>query len=280
MEKMVEVRFSFVIPMAIFVILSLFASVSEAAHTQVRGFASVVLNIHSLSDWFIQTMFVTLAYIGIYILGAGIFEYTNPAPKNEKRVAEIKLELRYGVTAMFFNIFYTTTWIWLVEPNLYFFGYFEDHSYSVSWFILNFMAYFFVFDTWFYWTHISLHITKPINIWYIIHRHHHQFVDPTAFAQDAVHPFEAVYQGPMGHYMVCLLTPMHPVIHSLFGFLTSMYAIAAHDGRAGDLNDHTKHHHYKSCNYGLYWGFWDWVCGTRYDPKKYPKRVTQANYLN
>jgi len=277
---MLEVRFSFVIPMSIFVMLSLCASVSEAAYTGVRSLASVVLNIHTLSDWFIQTMFVTLAYIGIYVLGAGIFEYTNPAPKDEKRVAEIQLELRYGVIAMFFNILYTTTWIWLVEPRLHYFGYFEDHEYTGTWFIFNFIGYFLVFDTWFYWTHRSLHITKPINIWYIIHRHHHQFVDPTAFCQDAVHPFEAVYQGPMGHYMLCLFMPIHPVIHSAFGFLTSIYAIAAHDGRSGDLNDHVKHHHFKNCNFGLYWSFWDNVCGTRYSPQKNPKRVTSTTYLS
>lgn len=69
----------------------------------------------------------------------------------------------------------------------------------------------------------------------------HNFVNPTAFAQDAVHPFEGVIQGPLGHYFASLCFPMHPVAHAAFGFFTSCYAIAAHDGRAYDLADHTVH---------------------------------------
>jgi lathosterol oxidase len=125
----------------------------------------------------------------------------------------------------------------------------------------------FVFDTWFYWTHIVLHYPK---LWDWIHKYHHQFIEPTAFAQDAVHPIEAIVQGPMGHFITTLVYPMHPVAISAFGFLTSLYALFAHDGRSMDWNNHTMHHYYKSCNYGLYWGFWDYVCGTRYNKQKFP----------
>lgn len=82
---------------------------------------------------------------------------------------------------------------------------------------------------------------------------------------------EALIQGPMGHFMPTLFFPMHPVAMSVFGFLTSNYAILAHDSRALDLNDHVKHHHYHHCNFGLYWGLWDYICGTRYSKEKFPK---------
>ena len=61
---------------------------------------------------------------------------------------------------------------------------------------------------------------------------------PAAFAQDAAHPFEALLQGPAGHFMVTLFFPMHPVAHSLFGLLSSIFAIAAHDGREWDFNSY------------------------------------------
>ena len=96
-------------------------------------------------------------------------------------------------------------------------------------------------------------------------RTQHNFVNPTAFAQDAVHPLEGVLQGPMGHYFCALVFPMHPVAHAVFGFLTSLYAIAAHDGRAWDLSGHTQHHHHKDLNFGLY-GCWDCVCNSRFSP--------------
>lgn len=91
-----------------------------------------------------------------------------------------------------------------------------------------------------------------------------QFYEPSAFAQDAVHPFEAILQGPMGHFFVTLIYPMNPLLISALGYLTSIYALMAHDARQLDFNDHVKHHHYRTCNYGLYWGLCDYIFGTRY----------------
>jgi len=65
---------------------------------------------------------------------------------------------------------------------------------------------------------------------------------------------------------------MNPLLISVLGYLTSIYALLAHDGRSLDLNDHTKHHFYRNCNFALYWGFWDFVFGTRYSKEKYPNR--------
>lgn len=42
-------------------------------------------------------------------------------------------------------------------------------------------------------------------------------------------------------------------------------AVIAHDSRRGDLNQHHKHHYHKDVNFGLFWGFWDFLCGTRYN---------------
>ena len=67
--------------------------------------------------------------------------------------------------------------------------------------------------------------------------------------------------------MTSLFYPMHPVCLGFFGFLSSVFAIAAHDGQKWDLNDHYKHHTHVKVNFALYWGFWDILCGTRYNPK-------------
>jgi len=133
---------------------------------------------------------------------------------------------------------------------------------------LNAGFYFFWMDTWFYWTHRYLHTRWA---WRNIHYVHHALLMPTAFAQDAVHPLEAILQGPSGHHLSTLFMPMHPILLAIGGFSTSFYAIAAHDGRQFDLNDHMKHHTHKHVNYGLYWGFWDNICNTRYDPKSTAK---------
>jgi len=215
-----------------------------------------------------MTTVTTFAYIGIYFLAAGAFEYANPAPKYEKRKAEISKELKYGITAVIVDVLYATMWLYWIDKYTPFYGYFQTRSYTITWFIIDIIAYMFIFDSWFYWTHRLLH--KPWW-WRNVHFHHHQFLYPTAFAQDAVHPFEAVFQGPMGHHLASILVPIHPVALAFFGFCTSIYAIAAHDGRQYDFNDHCKHHTHKHVNFSLYFGFWDKICGTRYTPSKTKK---------
>jgi lathosterol oxidase len=118
----------------------------------------------------------------------------------------------------------------------------------------------------FYATHRWLHESQ--FLWNTVHRIHHGFKEPSAFAQDAVHPFEAILQGPLGHFCPTLVFPVHPVAHAAFGFLSSVFAVAAHDGRTWDLNNHYYHHcagqgRRNSFNYSLYWPLWDNVFNTR-----------------
>ena len=47
--------------------------------------------------------------------------------------------------------------------------------------------------------------------WERIHYYHHQYKEPSAFAQFAVHPVEAALQGPVGHFLVQLWFPVHPL---------------------------------------------------------------------
>jgi len=126
---------------------------------------------------------------------------------------------------------------------------------------------FFWFDTWFYWSHRWLHDFD--FLWHNVHYIHHQFKEPSCFAQFAVHPIEAALQGPVGHYMGALFFPFHPAVHSVFGFLGSAWAIAAHDGRGGDFNSHYFHHskgrgRFIYFNLGYLTPFWDMYCGTRW----------------
>eukprot|EP00160_Parvularia_atlantis_P009898 Unigene1956_Nuclearia_a/m.6089 Unigene1956_Nuclearia_a/g.6089 ORF Unigene1956_Nuclearia_a/g.6089 Unigene1956_Nuclearia_a/m.6089 type:complete len:311 (-) Unigene1956_Nuclearia_a:212-1144(-) len=250
------------------------SSVSDAALFVVKSAAVTLLDMESPSEYAIATALLFVAYLAQYLLFSGLFEATHPAPKTERRVKEIKKEIQLGVGVTLINIVFATTWMYFVDPHLPYYGYFETHPYTLKEFLFGFAVYFFFADTWFYWTHRMLHLKF---FWRNVHYLHHSFIEPTAFAQDAVHWFEAVIQGPCGHFLAALIYPMHPVFLAGMGFFTAIYAIAAHDGRALDLNDHTKHHTHKmgydayeikGVNFGLYWGFWDHVCGTRYDPAK------------
>jgi len=142
-----------------------------------------------------------------------------------------------------------------------YFGYYETHEFGIKELVLNVVVYMVCFDTWFWLTHVAMH--HPFLMKYS-HSVHHAFVETTAFGQDAVHPLEAIIQGPCGHFLSTAFYPMHPVALSVLGFLTSTFALLAHDGQ-WDPNQHMKHHFYSDCNFGLYWGFWDYVFGVRYD---------------
>lgn len=227
-----------------------------------------LLIITDLKSYIMSTLLVLSGYVSVYFIMGSALEYSNPTPKTEERIASTRKQMMMGFSALVYVVCFTTFWLWKIDPLTPYYGYYEQNNYGIFEFLMNLFVYLFVFDTWFYWTHRLLHVTW---FWNQIHYVHHQFSEPSAFAQDAVHWFEGLLQGPLGHMLTTLVYPMHPIAVNAFGFLTSIYALLAHDGRILDINDHMKHHHYKSCNYGLYWGFWDYICGTRYSRKKFPE---------
>lgn len=232
------------------------------------SFSTRILEITDIKSFVFHTILVLLGYISVYFTVGSALEYTNPTPKTAERIESTKKQIVLGILNLFYVVSFTVFWLWKIDPITPYYGYYETHAYTPKEFLLNLLIYMFVFDTWFYWTHRLLHLNF---FWNNIHYVHHQFLEPTAFAQDAVHWFEGLLQGPVGHVLTTLVYPMHPVAVNAFGFLTSIYALLAHDGRILDLNSHMKHHHYKSCNYGLYWGFWDYLFDTRYSRKKFPE---------
>ncbi|KAL0480915.1 delta7-sterol 5-desaturase [Acrasis kona] len=255
------------IPFFIAFIVSLCISQSVEAQIRIKNAADTLLDMDTVDEFAISTSFITLGYVMLYFCVSGLLEYTNPTPKTPKRMKWIKKEIRLGVFALIADVTYAGLWLWLVDRHTPYYGYYNTHEFTAWSLLMNVLTYLFVFDTWFYWTHRFLHQKWW---WKNVHVVHHKFMKPSAFAQDAVHPFEAVFQGPMGHHLVSLVYPMHPIVMAVMGAGTAIYASAAHDGRAGDLNDHNKHHTFMNVNFGLYWGVWDYICGTRYDAKKRP----------
>ncbi|CAF3560500.1 unnamed protein product [Adineta steineri] len=256
--------------------LSLVSAISWPYIKMNRLFSEHLLDMTSFNDYLVTNVFVFTSYTLQYVLTAGVLEVTNPRgftsnslteEQRQQRRRQIRKELMLTTSAMFGSTTYAVAWMYFIEPYLWTTNYFVTHPYTLTWFISNVIVYGLIFDSWFYWTHRALHESK--YLWDHIHTTHHSFKSPSAFCQDAVHPIEGLVQGPMGHYLIALVMPVHPVILALFGLFTSCYAIAAHDGRFGDFNHHYAHHskgkgRLHNFNYGLYWPLWDLICGTRY----------------
>lgn len=141
------------------------------------------------------------------------------------------------------------------------------------WLPLSLFLYLFAHDTWFYWTHRLFHRPK----WFrIAHAVHHASRPPTAWAAMSFHPIEAI----SGAFVVPLLVFLIPIHVSMLGLVLTIMTLMGvtnhmgwelfpraivHSRLGGGLitaSHHQRHHEDYLCNYGLYFRFWDRLCGT------------------
>jgi len=128
-------------------------------------------------------------------------------------------------------------------------------------------------DAWFYWTHRWLH--RPH--WFrIAHAVHHASRPPTAWAAMSFHPIEAL-TGAVVIPALVFLIPIHPAMLGIVLAIMTVMGVTNHMGwelfpralvhsRLGGwlitASHHQRHHERYRCNYGLYFRFWDRLCGT------------------
>lgn len=151
---------------------------------------------------------------------------------------------------------------------------YTDVSAFPLWYLpLSVLLYLAAHDSWFYWTHRWMHRPAPFRI---AHAVHHASRPPTAWAAMSFHPVEAV-TGAVVIPALVFLIPVHvAALGVVLGIMTVM-GVTNHMGwevfpRAmwrGPLgawlitaSHHQRHHEQYGCNYGLYFRFWDRLCGT------------------
>ena len=135
------------------------------------------------------------------------------------------------------------------------------------------LLYLLAHDAWFYWTHRWMHRPAPFRL---AHAVHHASRPPTAWAAMAFHPIEAL-TGAIVIPALVFLVPIHiGALAVVLGIMTLM-GVTNHMGWEifpgflwrGPLgawlitaSHHQRHHADYRCNYGLYFRFWDRLCGT------------------
>ena len=135
------------------------------------------------------------------------------------------------------------------------------------------LAYLFAHDTWFYWTHRLMHRPR----WFrIAHGVHHASRPPTAWAAMSFHPIEAL-TGAVVIPVLVFLVPIHVAMLGIVLAIMTVMGVTNHMGwemfprrlvhsaLGGWLitaSHHQLHHEKYRCNYGLYFRFWDRLCGT------------------
>jgi Delta7-sterol 5-desaturase len=138
---------------------------------------------------------------------------------------------------------------------------------------LSVFLYLFAHDTWFYWTHRLMH--RP---WWFktAHAVHHESRPPTAWAAMSFHPWEAL-TGALIIPALVFIIPVHIGALGLVLAVMTVMGITNHmgweifprfmvNGLLGNwlitATHHQKHHDAYRGNYGLYFRFWDKICGT------------------
>jgi len=203
------------------------------------------------------------------------------------RPATVRREVRYSIlTAMVFalngfGIFVLMSQGWtLVYPEVSDLGW----LYSVFSLIIAIILH----DAYFYWTHRLMHHRLLFNVF---HRLHHESHSPSPWAAYAFTPLEAVVQTmfltllifvlPL-HVCVIYLFMVHMIVRNVIGhsgFELFPRGIAAHRvfGILTTNTHHDLHHSAKAGNYGLYFTWWDRICGTENpDYRQTFARVTAA----
>jgi sterol desaturase/sphingolipid hydroxylase (fatty acid hydroxylase superfamily) len=151
--------------------------------------------------------------------------------------------------------------------------YSDPNRFPLWWLPLSVLAYLFAHDTYFYWTHRAMHRPRLFNR---VHAVHHASRPPTAWAAMSFHPWEAL-SGAIVIPALALIVPIHITMLGVVLTVMTVMGVANHigweafpralvDGPIGrwliTATHHQRHHRDYRCNYGLYFRFWDRVCGT------------------
>ncbi len=138
---------------------------------------------------------------------------------------------------------------------------------------LSALFYLFVQDTWFYFTHRLMHHRKLFK-W--THEGHHRSVQPTPWASFSFDPIEAASSAWLLPVMA-LIVPLHLGVALFVLMLMTINAVFNHAGwevypdrwvkgwwgrHIITASHHNLHHTKFKGNYGLYFRFWDKICGT------------------
>ena len=138
---------------------------------------------------------------------------------------------------------------------------------------LEFAAYFFLFDTYFYWFHRLMHM-EPVYTY--VHKIHHYSTSPNLLTTFSVSPLESLVNGGFVPLFLAVFSlheetmkfvlPTNIVmgiyVHSGYEFLPRWWNKSWATKWFISTTFHEQHHKYFRWNFGGYTTIWDWLCGT------------------
>jgi sterol desaturase/sphingolipid hydroxylase (fatty acid hydroxylase superfamily) len=146
--------------------------------------------------------------------------------------------------------------------------YHDFSEYGWGYFIFSTVAFIFIHDAYFYFTHRLMHHPKLFKH---VHKVHHMSNNPTPWAAFSFHPLEALVEFGIIPIMVFLI-PLYPAAILIFAVYMVTLNVLGHLGFEifpkgftqhkllglhNTSTHHNMHHKYVNCNYGLFFNIWD-----------------------
>ncbi|MBW8785417.1 MAG: sterol desaturase family protein [Novosphingobium sp.] len=149
-----------------------------------------------------------------------------------------------------------------------------NHGPAAWWQVaIEYVAYFLLFDTWFYWLHRGMH-REPF--YRLIHKLHHKSTAPNVLTTLSVNPLESFINGGFVPLFLSVFT-VHDATMALIGPTNILMGLYVHSGYEFlprwwnkswatkwfiTTTFHDQHHKYFNWNFGGYTPVWDYLCGT------------------
>lgn len=186
----------------------------------------------------------------------------------------IRQEIKYSIiTTLIFG--FVSIFLSYGRSKGWFLIYKDIHDYGWLYYGFSIIAAVLLHDAYFYFAHRLMHTRFLFKH---VHRVHHLSHNPSPFAAFSFHPTEAVVEAAIMPLFLLFL-PMHVSALLVFMFLMTSLNVLGHLGYevypAGFVKSkwtawnntsthHNMHHHFVSCNYGLYFNWWDRIFKTNH----------------
>lgn len=198
--------------------------------------------------------------------------------KRSPKWAQLRHEIIFSLSSSIVGL---AAGVWLVffpDSALLPTHYSDINQYGWGYVVFLTFFLFVLHDTAFYWSHRAMHHKSLFNLF---HRVHHDSIEPTAFTTGSFHPLESIVQNLNTLLPMFALTilPWHDSALIVFGFGVTIFNVIGHLGfeiypktwhkwpvlgwKTTGYH-HFMHHQRSGGNYGLYFRFWDRLCGTEF----------------
>ena len=220
---------------------------------------------------------MSLIQITRYFMASGMFAWATRIARPglyQGQGRQIAMEIRYSLIAAVIYGVPAGIVFWLWRHHGFTQIYSDWTAYPLWYLPVSAAIYLFAQDSWFYWTHRAMHASK--RLFKAAHKVHHQSRPPTAWTAMSFHPLESI----SGAILVPLMVFVVPIHLSMLGVVFAWATIMGVTNHMGwemfprrfvhsslgswmiTASHHEKHHEDYGCNYGLYFRFWDRLCGT------------------